>query len=146
MLARLICRMRKSQGKFLSELPMNATEDSRPSLAMDSLGGSGESVGRRWLSVWGRRELVPAGKGSGKGQAASPWWGERLRKTLLNLCGHWGYQGPLGKKPPILSFFLFLFRIKLLFLSVWIRRPQILGLMASGPVKNPHGSYSFLIT
>ena len=105
--------------------------------------GERESVGRHWLSIWGRWKPFPAGKGSGKGQAASLWQGERSRKTLLNLCGHWGYQGPLGKKSPILSIF---FRIKLLFLSVWIRSPQILGLMASGPVKNPHGSYSLLVT
>ena len=63
----------KSQGKFLSELPTNATEDSRPSSAMDSLGGSGK--------VWGDIGSVYGGGGS-RFQLA-----KEVGKGRLPLCG-----------------------------------------------------------
>ena len=58
----------KSQGKFLSELPTNAPEDSRPSSAMDSLGGSGKACGDIGSVYGGGGSRFQLAKEVGKGR------------------------------------------------------------------------------
>lgn len=107
------------------------------------LGGAGKR-GETLAQYMGEVEAVSSWQRKWERAGCLSVAGRKIEKNPFKSLWTLGISRSSGKEVP--NSFFFFFRIKLLFLSVWIRSPQILGLMASGPVKNPHGSYSLLVT